>query len=149
MNDLRRGYVAWYRMDDGRLVLATLETGRAYDGAYLGVNAAATTRGSQEYRSLALPVEFTGRLLIGAGFTDIGRLHMGLRPAYGFARVWELRFDQGRLELAHDRTADLAVVRDRLADTDPGPAHGEEAKDWIRRSFSLSFDYSWPRSPQT
>lgn len=90
-----------------------------------------------------MPVAFTGRLLIGAGYVDIGRLHMGFRPAYGFQRVWELAFDTGRLTTAHERSADLAAVRERLTGIRPGPTPGETTSDWIDRTFSLSFAYSW------
>ncbi|MET7394071.1 hypothetical protein ABZS66_11300 [Dactylosporangium sp. NPDC005572] len=140
-----RGYIASYRVDDGRLVLAELETGPAYDGAHLGVPPVEGRRGVQVYRGLAVPVAFTGRLLIGGGYVDIGRLHMGFRPAYGFQRVWELAFDAGRLTTAQERSAELAAVRERLATTRPGPADGEPTRDWVERTFSLSFAYSWPR----
>jgi hypothetical protein len=95
---------------------------------------------------LDAPVGFTGRLLLGAEPVSIGRLHMGFRPAYSFARVSELTFDNGELTASADRSADLAEVRRRRADIEPGPAPGEATTDWIDRTFSLSFAYSWPES---
>jgi hypothetical protein len=138
-----RGYVATYRVDDGQLVLAELEADPSWEGTDLGVSPV-TVRGVRVYRGLCVPVGFTGRLLIGTGYADIGRLHMGFRPAYGFQRVWELAFDAGRHTTADDRSADVAVVRERLTGTPPGPAEGEAVSDWIDRTFSLSFAYSWP-----
>ena len=138
-----RGYVASYRIDDGNLVLVELETGQAYDGAHLGVSPV-PDRGVHLYQALAVPVAFTGRLLIGAGYADIGRLNMGFPPAYGFQRVWELIFDAGRLIIAHERSSDLAAVREHLAGVRPGPAEGEATTQWVDRTFSLSFGYSWP-----
>jgi hypothetical protein len=96
------------------------------------------------YRGLAVPVAFTGRLLIGAGYVDIGWLNMGFRPAYGFQQVWELAFDAGRLTTVHERSADLAAVREQRAVSGVVPAGGEQISDWIGRTFSLSFAYSWP-----
>jgi hypothetical protein len=139
-----RGYVAHYRIAEGQLVLAELETGSTYDGAYLGVPTEPLFRTMVTYRGLAVPVAFTGRLLIGASRAEIGYLHMGFRPAYGFERVWELEFSEGRLTASHDRSAEIAAVRDRLAGTRPGPAQGEASRDWVERTFSQSFDYSWP-----
>jgi hypothetical protein len=123
--------------------LAELEADPSYDGTHLGVSPV-PGRGVQVFRGLAVPVAFTGRLLIGAGYVDIGRLHMGFHPAYGFQRVWELAFEAGRLTAAHERSADLAAARERLTDIRPGPAEGEATSDWIDRTFSLSFAYSWP-----
>jgi hypothetical protein len=138
-----RGYVASYRVDGDQLVLAELETDPSYEGTHLGVSPV-PGHGVQVYRGLTVPVAFTGRLLIGAGYVDIGRLHMGFRPAYGFQRVWELAFGAGRLTTAHERSADLAAVRERLTGIRAGPAEGEATSDWIDRTFSLSFAYSWP-----
>lgn len=140
-----RGFVATYRVVNDQLILAELETSISYDGTHLGVSPA-PGRGVKVYRELAEPVAFTGRLLIGAGYVDIGRLHMGFRPAYGFQRVWELAFNAGRFTSADERSAELAAARERLVDVRPGPAEGEATVDWVGRTFSLSFDYSWPKT---
>ncbi|GAB7047252.1 hypothetical protein JCM9534A_23780 [Catenuloplanes indicus JCM 9534] len=107
------------------------------------------SRGVKVYRGLGVPVPFSGRLLIGAGYADIDYLHMGFRPAYGFQRVWELVFDVGRLTDVSERSAELAAVRERFAGVRPGPVGGETTSDWIDRTFSLSFSYSWPQFPGT
>ncbi|GAB3827468.1 hypothetical protein GCM10027610_010740 [Dactylosporangium cerinum] len=147
-----RGSVCRYRLEGRRLVLDAAEIGAPAGTApvaLFGVEPGRSAypkvfRGRLSYVDIGAPVDFTGRLLVGAEVVDIGRLHMGFRPAYGFARVWELAFDEGRLTAAADRSAELAEVRRRLADTTPGPAQGEPARDWIGRTFSLSFAYSWP-----
>lgn len=147
-----RGGLYRYRVDGRRLVLHAAEIG-APPGTppvpLLGVEPGrsafpAAFRGRLSYVDLDAPVGFTGRLLIGAEPVSIGRLHMGFRPAYSFARVWELTFDNGELTASADRSADLAEVRRRRADIEPGPAPGEATTDWIDRTFSLSFSYSWP-----
>lgn len=147
-----RGALYQYRVDGQRLLLHAAEIG-APPGTppvpLLGVEPGrsaypAAFRGRLSYVDLAAPVAFTGRMLIGAEVVHVGRLHMGFRPAYGFARVWELSFDGGRLNTATDRSSELAEVRRRLAGTPPGPAPGEPSADWIDRAFSLSFAYSWP-----
>ncbi len=150
-----RGVLCRYRIKGQRLVLHAAEIGAAAGTTPLplfGVEPGRSAypevfRGRLSYVDLDAPVSFTGRLLVGADVVSIGRLHMGFRPAYGFARVWELTFDGGGLTAAADRSADLAEVRRRLADTQPGPAPGESTSDWIDRTFSLSFAYSWPGVP--
>ncbi|WP_327003932.1 hypothetical protein OHA72_54265 [Dactylosporangium sp. NBC_01737] len=149
-----RGSLCKYRIDARRLVLHAAEIGAAPGTPpvpLLGVEPGRSAypeafRGQLSYVDLNAPVGFTGRLLIGAEPVSIGYLHMGFRPAYGFARVWELAFDGGALTAAADRSADLAEVRSRLVGTRPEPAPGESAEDWIDRTFSLSFAYSWPES---
>jgi len=137
-----RGYIASYEIHGHRLVLVALDVDPEYEGAYLGGSWAMSEDGLREFRGLDVSVPFSGRLLIGAGYVDIGRLHMGFRPAFGYRRVWELVFNAGRLVAAHDRSAALADVR--RAGIRPGPADGEPTGDWIERTFSLSFAYSWP-----
>lgn len=88
---------------------------------------------------------FTGRLLLGAGYVYVGYLNMGFAPAWLFKRVHEVSFEAGRLTGAHDRSAALAEVRRRLGESGLRPADGQPTRDWIERTFSLTFDYSWPR----
>lgn len=149
-----RGALCRYRVDGRRLVLHAAEIGAPPGTApvpLLGVGPGRSAypemfRGRLSYVDIGAPVAFTGRLLVGADVVSIGRLHMGFRPAYGFARGWELTFRDGVLVASADRSAELAEVRRRLAGTRPGPAPGERTGDWIDRTFSLSFAYSWPET---
>jgi hypothetical protein len=93
---------------------------------------------------IAVPVGFTGRLLVGDGEVDRPYLHMGFWPAWMFADVFELRFERGTLTQRIDRSAELAAVRERLGPAGARPAPGESSRDWIERTFSLTFSYSWP-----
>jgi hypothetical protein len=71
---------------------------------------------------------------------------MGFWPTWMFADVYELRFARGvRLEVT-DRAAELASVRERLGSGASRPTSGESTTDWINRTFSLTFAYSWPRT---
>jgi hypothetical protein len=58
--------------------------------------------------------------------------------------VLELTFTAGRCVAASNRSVELAV-RERLGDHGLGPAPSEPNIDWITRTFSLSFAYSWPK----
>jgi hypothetical protein len=63
-----------------------------------------------------------------------------------YAEVHELRFADGVLLETADLSAALASVRGRLGDGAARPAAGESTVDWIDRTFSLTFAYSWPRT---
>src|SRR5262249_46056836 len=94
---------------------------------------------------LSIPVAFSGRLLVGADVVaDAPFLHMGFFPAWMYLDVYELVFDRGGLVSSVERSAELAAVRDRLGDSGARPRVNEPVKEWISRTFSLTFDYSWP-----
>lgn len=104
------------------------------------------------YPRVGLAIAFTGRMLVGRGDVDgTPYLNMGFWPAWMYAEVYELAFAEGVLTSASDVSAAIATVRDGLGDG-PGdglraaarPAPGEPTPDWINRTFSLTFDYSWP-----
>ncbi|MFL6078083.1 MAG: hypothetical protein ACJ73S_32365 [Mycobacteriales bacterium] len=150
-----RGHVCTYRLDGDRLLLDRLRVGALAEGAseppprLFGVGPRRPGRGTYPpavyvYARLAAPLDFTGRLLVAADPADAGYVNMGFPPAWLFARVHELRFSGGRLAEAYDRSAALAAVRERLGAGGRGPREGEDSREWISRTFSLSFDYSWP-----
>jgi hypothetical protein len=43
-----------------------------------------------------------------------------------------------------ERSGELATVRERHARAAARPAPGETIRDWVGRTFSLTFEYSWP-----
>jgi hypothetical protein len=82
-------------------------------------------------------------MLVGRGDVHgVPYLNMGFWPAWMYAEAHELTFAEGRLTRARDLSADLAAVRKDIADAGPGP--GEPTRDWITRTYSLTFAYSWP-----
>ncbi|MFC0438375.1 hypothetical protein [Kutzneria buriramensis] len=139
-----RGRICHYAVVDRRLVLRELELGSENEPARIdGVRARRDEEfGSWHYQGLAVPVAFTGRLLIGSGgIDDRPHLNMGFRPAWMFAEVHELTFRAGELVAADDCSAAIAEIRpDMIAK----PAEGESTEDWIHRTFSLTYEYSWP-----
>ncbi|BCB74243.1 hypothetical protein GCM10022251_09620 [Phytohabitans flavus] len=141
-----RGYVCRYALVDGRLALRELELGSQDEPPRL----AGVEPGRDDdwlgwrYQELDVPVAFTGRLLVGDGDTDGPYLNMGFLPAWMYAEVRDLTFQAGTLVDAADRSAELAAVRADFAETAARPPAGEASRDWISRTFSLTYDYSWP-----
>jgi hypothetical protein len=144
-----RGFVCTYAVVADRLLLRALELGSEAEPApFDGVRPQLVEYEGWQYDGLNRPVAFTGRLLIGAGRPDVRpRLHMGFWPAWMFDQVRELTFRNGQLLTATDCSAELAAVRASVADLATEPSNGEEAGDWIDRTFSLTYDYSWPGRP--
>jgi hypothetical protein len=143
-----RGYVATYAVVEDRLRLGGLDVGgpdRPPD-----VTGVAATRGPfrgiWRYQGLDVPVPFTGRLLVGREpVPDQPYLNMGFAPAWVYADVLEIRCVDGEVTDQLDRSNELAAVRARGPATRPGPE--ESTRDWIDRTFSLTFEYSWPADP--
>lgn len=97
------------------------------------------------YEGLALPVEFSGGLLVCDGFIQDLYVHMGYHPAWKYTKVLELYFDDGRLTAAIDRSADAARVREAVASGERSdPDAGYDTSGWIERTFTLDYSRSLP-----
>lgn len=144
--DCYRGHVCRYALVRRRMVLRGLDLGSADEPPGLGgVRPRRDEDGAWHYRDLAIPAAFTGRLLIGRGHPgDLPYLHMGYWPAWMYRDVRELTLRGGGLLTATDHSAELAAVRADIAATASRPAPGEPSRDWIARTFSLTYAYSWP-----
>lgn len=151
-----RGTRCRYAVSRGRLTLTAVQLGRSNAparrlfGVKPGVSPARDMHpGAWHHRRLAVPIPFTGRLLIGAGYVDVGRHAMGFPPAWLYQRVHELRFALGRLTSTHNRSTQLAMVRHRLGADGLHPRPGETGQAWVHRTFSLDFTHSWPATAAT
>ncbi|GIJ56707.1 hypothetical protein [Virgisporangium aurantiacum] len=138
-----RGTVCRYRLRYRQLLLDRLDLATDDPPPPLAGAEPRAGRYDWRYRDLGLPVPFTGRMLVGRGDVDgTPYLNMGFWPAWMYAEAHELTFTDGTLTGARDVSDDLAAVRDTIAEA--GPGAGESSSDWIARTFSLTFAYSWP-----
>jgi hypothetical protein len=138
------GYVCRYAIVERQLVLRELDLGSDDEPPPLG---GVQSRHDDEYltwhyQGLDMPVSFTGRLLVGSGdIPDRPYLNMGFWPAWMYREVRELTLRAGELVTAADCSEALAAVR---AEVVARPEPGEPREDWVSRTFSLAYDYSWP-----
>jgi hypothetical protein len=92
------------------------------------------------YEDMALPVAYTGGLLLARGFIEDLYVHMGFHPAWKYEEVLELIFEEGRLEEAYDVSDRIREMRAEMMlsplDWSEGPV-----LDWIESTFQL--DYGW------
>ena len=92
------------------------------------------------------PIPFTGGLLLGGDLIREMHVRMGFDPAYKFRTVHELVFDSGRLIEEHDRSAQMAELRELISSMPLKPglqASRAEIEEWINRCFSLEYK-DWP-----
>jgi hypothetical protein len=140
-----RGHVCLYSVVRRRLVLRELIVGAENEPVRLGgVRPRLDERDGWRYAGLDVPVDFTGRLLLGGGDRYSYYLNMGFWPAWMYYDVRDLTFQDGALRAAVDCSDELAEVREVVLDLGVGPDEGEPSGDWIDRTFSLDYDYSWP-----
>lgn len=111
----KRGYTAIYRLDeDNNLLLDRLYTnnGKKEGPPIHGVTPTKlkSPAGDLYYKNLALPISYTGGLVITTDF--IGKLivHHGFQRPENFKVVWELTFDCGHLVKEQDLSL-LAKIR--------------------------------------
>ena len=143
-----RGFVCTFAVRDERLVLEELEVGlRSWgpdDGGdsesppIAGVEAQRNEKqGTAFYRSMSLPLEFTGRILIGRDFIGALYVHMGFQKACTYREVVELVFEGGQLVESRNMSDAMKEIRLRLEDHGGRPT--EDLIQWIEERFSLDY----------
>lgn len=51
--------------------------------------------GSYEYKDLGMPIDFTGKIVLGDGFLQKYYIHMGFQRAWAYERLIELDIEEG------------------------------------------------------
>lgn len=148
-----RGYVCDYEVKEGRLHLRELWvnhqpgeapiTQRLQPPDLCGVAAVrdeSSFFGAWHFRGLALPLPYTGGLLIGRDFIRQLYVHMGFHPAWKYQHVYELLFDQGELVEARDVSPEMLRLRAHIQDLKPGAgAARQQIEGWIAGCFSRDY----------
>jgi hypothetical protein len=154
-----RGYICSYEVIDGSLRLVRLVIGSRSRMAGRRVSSSTSLLGRAfapssawtgpgwEVAGLDVPVPITGGLLLGQGFISSTYVHMGFHPAWKFETVVELLVEHGMITATLDRSAEVAVFRQRIESgvvANPDGLRG--GVNWVRRTFTLDYSRSLPRS---
>lgn len=100
-----------------------------------------------EVEGMAIPVAFSGGLLLARDFIDDLYVHMGFHPAWKYTDVVEALFIEGSVKAIVDRSAAVAGLRTSILNgdlDDPDRGNGS-LQAWIERTFTL--DYSRSTAP--
>lgn len=146
-----RGFVATYEVED-TITLTSVVVGEdaKFDGrqlrhgeVVLGGIVRSTGRGDLRVEGVDLHVDLTGRLLLGEDFVPETYAHMGFQAGWRYRRVLDLEFEAGRVLMAVDRSAHMAVLRDSiLSSTTPDPDGALRNEPWIQSTFTLDYSRS-------
>jgi hypothetical protein len=120
------GYLCAYVIGDGWLKLDRVTLGLSAEAqqaiacgealALFGVSPVPGDGGySAEYRGLDHVIPYSGVLTLGADFVWDMYVHMGYHPPWKYRRVYDLKFEAGRLVSEVDRSADMAQLREAEA----------------------------------
>lgn len=99
---------------------------------------------SNRYENLGYPLNYTGGLLLAAGFIRDLYVHMGFHPAWKYEKVVELVFERGVLQKECDRSAEMAELRKLVVagsgGANPGGRHSlESARQYIERALDRRY----------
>ena len=97
---------------------------------------------NNHYLDINFHLEYSGGLLIADRFIKELYVHMGFHPAWKYETVHELIFANGVLTAAHNRSEQMAEIRDRFL-SDDLPTHEPPSRD-IHKFVEDAFDRSYP-----
>ena len=115
-----RGVLARYRIDEGRVLLSDLQVGHVGAPPPLGTVEATTDEHERvwTYLDVDVPVRWTGDLIAGAEPILDLYVHSGFAPVWHYVRVLALDVEDGLVEGAEDRSAQVAAFREARTDDD-------------------------------
>lgn len=91
------------------------------------------------WSGLAIPVPFTGGMLVSRGFLRELYVHMGFHPAWKYERTIELVLRDGIVQERRDVSASMAELRAELAGRDAPGGDRRRIEAWVRATFSRSY----------
>jgi hypothetical protein len=132
-----RGYICEFTVEDAGLFLTGLELGLTEPpGELFGARLRRGNWGA-EYSPIRVRQPYDGGLLLAAGFVESLYVHMGHHPAWKYANVLELIFDDGSLTAVHDRS-ELMAQR-RAAQGTLSPKDLRDLDVWIDTTFDRTY----------
>lgn len=142
-----RGFLCVYKVDEHQLVLDSLFINSETPFPPLfGIEPKAKGRRSivfaAEYEGLHHPIAYSGGLLAADEFIRELYVHMGFHPPWKYRVIHELIFQKGQLVEEHDRSDQMAMIRERLLKEPIEPrktASRDEVSRWIEKCFSLDY----------
>lgn len=149
-----RGFIASYVLRDKQLELAQLLVGfgNAHPHAWRGIS---PEKGEffkfdrmWAYQDVALPVAYSGGLVVAAGFLREFYVHMGFHRPHCYETVKELIFEDGLLVDLRDHSTRMAAARDmvraeRKVLASDRAVSKTDIEAFVRDAFSLRYEDKW------
>jgi len=142
-----RGFVCTYKTHSGELLLDSLQINLQGEGLVLNnTRSVFPAKGmfNNVYDHIDLHMDFTGGILIAAGFIQQLYVHMGFHPAWKYETVSELTFSHGHLLETRDVSLQMSELRQKMTDQPLSlgtNASGPEIDEWIASTFKRSYRF--------
>jgi len=100
---------------------------------------------NREYIDIALPLLYTGSIIITDDFIEELYVHMGFQAPYKFLTVLQLTFKDGLLVSTNDLSSIAATIRERIEadtlddETDERDIFDICSEEWVMDCFDISF----------
>ena len=142
------GYWCEYDISEKGLILDKLYI-NSKDGSYPDINGVSAKSESKTkpyeymehhlYEGLDMHIDYTGRIVAGAGFLREHYIHMGYQRAWAYETLVEFVFKNGSLLNTIDHSHDAAQIRAGVITSPSGLSgrDGDDISDFITDSFSL------------
>lgn len=97
--------------------------------------------GHREYKNINIPIDFTGKILLGNNFLSKYYIHMGFQRAYAYKELKEFVFEQGTLVETIDHSKMAKKIRQELEATCDDLSHpdGGNILKFVEDSFSTDY----------
>lgn len=97
--------------------------------------------GHREYKNINIPIDFTGKILLGNNFLSKYYIHMGFQRAYAYKELKEFVFEQGILVETTDHSKMAKKIRQELEATCDDLSHpdGGNILKFVEDSFSTDY----------
>ncbi|NLD16348.1 MAG: hypothetical protein GX666_02050 [Tissierellia bacterium] len=141
-----RGYYYVANIKDNKLVVENLHVNNA-DDDYPEINGVKAVDEKEEssfyaYYNVDLPINYSGKLLLGYGFLRRYYQHMGYQNPHAYQELLMLTFNNGELVLTKDLSDKAAEYRKSI-EKDPAGHKKDVSSDleeYIEKSFSMEID---------
>ncbi|MCE7747278.1 MAG: hypothetical protein GPJ51_02705 [Candidatus Heimdallarchaeota archaeon] len=138
-----RGFVLYYKLSDGKLLLQDMQLSAEEYKEINGITPKKTDDSFNfHYQDLDLYLEFTGKLLIAKDFIQDMYIHMGFQRPSAYETVFEIIFDNGMIVSENDLSKLFKKRRkkNRSKGAHPKSMEEDDLQEWIKGTFSLDYD---------
>lgn len=140
-----KGYYYEASIRDNQLVILNLHV-NDYDNNYPDINGVmAVDRVSESsfftYFNVNIPLDYTGKILLGNDFNKKYYRHMGYQSPHGYENLLLITFKEGRFLDMEDLSEKAKMERDEI-DNNPDELNRVKSvlKDYIENSFSMDIE---------
>jgi hypothetical protein len=109
---LLRKYYLTYTIIDNVIYLNQLHI-HATSGEFPQINGVECLKENNiiEYRNIMLPINYTGRIILGKNLIDDFYIHAGFQYPHAYGSVWELNFEENYLTQIIEWSQDMKTIR--------------------------------------